>query len=84
MSTAASWRVRSSVVDFVRELGHSVVLKRDSMEKSVHLIREVRGDDFVTGFFVHVNASPSASSSCGEPECFDHSFGPLIESSMHK
>jgi hypothetical protein len=45
MTTAASWRVRSSVVDFVRELGHSVVLKRDSMEKSVHFIREVRRAD---------------------------------------
>ena len=42
MSTASSWCVRTAVVDFARELGHSVVLKRELMDRSKRFIQEVR------------------------------------------
>lgn len=41
MSSAASWRVRSVVIDWAREAGHTCVLDRAILERVLHIIQEV-------------------------------------------
>eukprot|EP00960_Hanusia_phi_P031145 749106-Hanusia_phi.AAC.2 len=59
VSSAQSWRVRAGTVDFVRELGHSLVLEVEIKNKAFDLLHRLLSDAVVE---VRISASQSLAS----------------------